>query len=84
MGLGQLMPATATELGVDPKDPLANLWGAAKYLRQQYDSFQDWQLALAAYNAGPQRVRDYGGSPPFEETQQYVAEVLRRYEQLSD
>jgi len=77
LGLGQLMPATALELGVDPLDPVQNLMGAARYLRQQYDAFGDWDLALAAYNAGPGAVRRYGGIPPFPETQAYVREVRR-------
>lgn len=75
-GLGQLMPGTAAELGVDPNDPYQNLEGAARYLAQQYKSFGTWPLALAAYNAGPGRVREYGGIPPFEETRNYVAKIL--------
>lgn len=53
LGLAQLMPSTARYLGVDPLNPVQNLEGGAKYLRQQYDKFGDWGLALAAYNAGP-------------------------------
>lgn len=79
LGLGQLMPGTALELGVDPLDPAQNLLGAARYLRSQYDAFGDWDLALAAYNAGPGAVRRYGGVPPFPETQTYVREVRRHY-----
>jgi hypothetical protein len=75
-GLAQLMPGTAAELGVDPRDPLQNLAGGARYLRQQLDAFGNPALALAAYNAGPGRVRQYGGIPPFEETQQYVQRIL--------
>lgn len=75
-GLAQLMPGTAAELGVDPTDPLQNLDGGARYLRQQYDRFGDWGLALAAYNAGPGAVQKYGGVPPFEETQNYVSKIL--------
>ena len=56
IGLGQLMPTTATDLGVNPYDPAQNLWGAAYYLRQQYETFGNWELALAAYNAGPNAV----------------------------
>jgi hypothetical protein len=70
------MPGTARDLGVDPSDPVQNLTGGARYLRQQMDAFQDPTLALAAYNAGPGNVRKYGGVPPFEETQNYVARVL--------
>jgi hypothetical protein len=75
-GLAQLMPGTAADLGVDPRDPLQNLEGGARYLRQQLDTFGDPALALAAYNAGPGRVRQYGGIPPFEETQNYVNRIL--------
>lgn len=76
IGLGQLMPTTAQELGVDIMNPQDNLYGAAKYLRQMYDRFGDWRTALAAYNAGPGRVEQYGGIPPFEETQNYVSSIL--------
>ena len=76
IGLGQLMPATARALGVNPRDPKQNLDGAARYLKQQYDDFRDWRLALAAYNAGPDAVRRYGGVPPFLETQSYVLAIL--------
>jgi len=79
LGLGQLMPGTALELNVDPLDPAENLSGAARYLRRQHDSFGDWDLALAAYNAGPGAVRRYGGVPPYPETQAYVREVRRMY-----
>ena len=72
LGLAQLMPQTATALGVDPSDPMENLEGGARYLRAQFDAFGDWQLALAAYNAGPGAVARYGGIPPFDETQNYV------------
>lgn len=79
IGLGQLMPATAQELGVDPWSIDQNLWGTAKYLRMQYDTFGDWTIALAAYNAGPGNVTRYGGFPPFVETQTYVRSVLDAY-----
>ena len=78
-GLAQLMPATAAELGVDPTDPVQNLRGGARYLRQQLDRFGDPVLALAAYNAGPGNVSKYGGVPPFEETQNYVSSILNNY-----
>lgn len=81
VGLGQLMPATARELGVDATDPAQNLAGAARYLREQWNSFGDWTLALAAYNAGPGAVRRYGG-PPFAETREYVTLVLQSYGHL--
>jgi len=72
IGLAQLMPDTARRLGVDPHDPRENLDGGARYLRQQYEVFGSWRLALAAYNAGPQAVQQYGGVPPFRETSNYV------------
>ncbi len=81
-GLAQLMPGTARQLGVDPHDPVANLEGGARYLRQQLDSFGgDVEKALAAYNAGPKRVQDAGGIPRIAETRAYVAAILAR---LSD
>jgi hypothetical protein len=76
MGLAQLMPGTARDLGVDPNDPVQNLTGGARYLRQQLDTFGQPDLALAAYNAGPGNVRKHGGVPPFEETQNYVSSIL--------
>lgn len=76
------MPTTATDLGVDPFDPASNLWGAALYLRQQYDTFGDWTLALAVYNAGPGSVMKHDGLPPFEETRQFVQRVLTAYADL--
>ncbi len=72
IGLAQLMPGTADLLGVDPTDPQQNLEGGARYLRQQYNTFGTWPLALAAYNAGPQAVTDNGGIPPYAETENYV------------
>lgn len=75
-GLGQLMPATAQLLGVtDSFDPHQNLNGAARYFTQQLARFKDVRLALAAYNAGPHRVQQYGGIPPFTETRNYVASI---------
>ncbi|MGB3797525.1 MAG: lytic transglycosylase domain-containing protein [Alteraurantiacibacter sp.] len=75
-GLGQLMPATARTLGVsDPWNPVQNLDGAARYLCAQLERFGDARLALAAYNAGPHRVVQYGGVPPFRETRAYVAKI---------
>lgn len=76
IGLAQLMPGTAAMLGVNPRDPRENLDGGARYLRAQYDRFRTWRLALAAYNAGPEAVREHGGVPPYKETQNYVRRIL--------
>jgi soluble lytic murein transglycosylase-like protein len=79
MGLAQLMPATARYLGVNPADPVANLHGGARYLRQLLDQFDgNVEKALAAYNAGPGRVRSAGGVPAIAETQNYVTSIVRR------
>jgi len=76
IGLGQLMPATARELGVDPSNPAQNLDGAARYMRQQLDTFGNYPMALAAYNAGPSRVQKAGGIPNITETQNYVSKIM--------
>lgn len=72
LGLAQLMPGTARSLGVDPQDPYENLEGGARYLARQFREFGSWRLALAAYNAGPNAVKKYGGVPPYKETKNYV------------
>lgn len=82
LGLTQLMPGTAAELGVDPYDPEQNLNGGARYLRMQLDWFGDVDLALAAYNAGPGEVIDAGGVPPIAQTRDYVIAVLAYYDGL--
>ena len=80
VGIMQLMPETAASLGVNPYDARQNIEGGTHYLRQLLDSFQgDIRQAVAAYNAGPQAVRDYGGVPPYGETQTYVDSVLDLY-----
>jgi soluble lytic murein transglycosylase-like protein len=84
MGLAQLMPATARDLGVNPTDPIANLNGGARYLRQLLDQFDgNVEKALAAYNAGPGRVRSAGGIPAIAETQAYVTSIVRRIASVS-
>lgn len=75
MGLGQLMPGTAADLGVNPADPEQNLRGSARYLRQMHEKFQSTPLAVAAYNAGPGRVQRAGGIPRIPETEAYVKKV---------
>ena len=81
-GLTQLMPGTARMLGVNASDPHSNLEGGARYLRMQLDAFDgDVLLALAAYNAGPQRVVKAGGIPAIRETRNYVATILSRLSQ---
>lgn len=76
MGLMQLMPGTASELGVNPADVKQNIEGGVKYLAQQMKTFGgDTAKTLAAYNAGPGNVRKHNGVPPFRETQNYVAKI---------
>jgi soluble lytic murein transglycosylase-like protein len=86
IGLGQLMPGTAATLGVNPHDPVQNLQGAARYLRgllQQFGSQRNrYALVFAAYNAGPKAVKEYGGIPPYAETQHYVVKVLSAWNAL--
>jgi len=78
IGLAQLMPGTASDLRVDPNDPAQNLEGGARYLKQQYKTFGNWRLALAAYNAGPGAVQKHGGIPPYRETRNYVKKIWGR------
>lgn len=78
MGLGQLMPDTAKGLKVtDPFDPNQNLIGSVRYLTQQLERFGSLELALAAYNAGPEKVVEHEGVPPFSETRDYIAKVFK-------
>ncbi len=85
IGLGQLMPGTAALLGVNPRDPKQNLSGAARYLRGLIQRFGRTHpsLVFAAYNAGPRAVTEYGGIPPYDETQSYVVRVLSTWERLA-
>ena len=77
-GLGQLMPDTASDMKVsDPFDPHQNLLGSARYLTGLMLEFGTLDLALAAYNAGPQRVKQHKGIPPFPETVAYIAAIKK-------
>jgi len=82
MGLMQLMPATAAELGVtDPYSPRENIRGGVAYLKGLLTKFaQNVELALAAYNAGPTAVTKYGAVPPYKETQNYVTRITNAVE----
>ncbi len=81
LGLMQLMPGTAAELGVDPAKADQNASGGARYLRALLERYKyNPVLALAAYNAGPAAVAKYRGVPPYYETRTYVVRVLKEYE----
>lgn len=83
MGIMQLMPATAAHFGcTEPYDPEQNIMAGAEYISQLLDKYDgDVSLALAAYNAGSGNVDKYGGIPPFEETQNYVAKITAYMEE---
>ena len=87
IGLMQLMPGTASMIGVDPHRPLANILGGAIYLKNQLNRFAGngayaLSYAVAAYNAGPQAVINAGGIPHITETQNYVVRVVNNYNRL--
>lgn len=87
-GLGQLMPATAAKLGVNPRDPSQNLRGASTYLKTLVDRFASrganaMRDAIGAYNAGPLAVERAHGIPPIHETQRYVKKVLAQWRALT-
>jgi soluble lytic murein transglycosylase-like protein len=85
LGLMQLMPGTAREVGVDdPLDPEQNLRGGAAYLSRQIERFGDLPRALAAYNAGPGAVDKHGGVPPYRETRNYIERVIGLARSLED
>lgn len=73
-GILQIVPSQHP--GVNPCDPYASITYAAAWMAQLYKQFGSWQLAVAAYNAGPGNVTTYGGVPPFTETQNYVSQIF--------
>lgn len=79
-GIAQFMPGTAAGMGVDPNDPKSAIPGAAKLLKGNKDQFGSWKLALAAYNAGGGAVSQYGGIPPYAETQNYVKTIMSAWD----
>jgi soluble lytic murein transglycosylase-like protein len=89
VGLGQLMPATAAALGVDPDDPQANLTGTVRHLARLLRRYASrnrpsrYALALGAYNAGEGAVARFGGVPPYAETRVYVRAVMRLWRRLA-
>ncbi|WP_299592936.1 lytic transglycosylase domain-containing protein [uncultured Tateyamaria sp.] len=84
IGLAQIISDTAKYLRIDVNDPIQNLDGGARYLLEQIETFGDVRLALAAYNAGPQAVRQHSGIPPYRETQNHVRLVMAEYQKLTN
>lgn len=83
VGLGQILPATARGLGVDPYHPAQNVEGCVKYLRAQLNRWNGrTDLALASYNAGPGAVQRFGGVPPYRVTRNYVSKIGARAERF--
>lgn len=82
IGLMQLMPGTAKELGVDPYNAAQNLNGGIRYLKNMAIRYQDLDKTLAAYNAGPGAVDRHGGVPPFDETKQYIRRIKKTLNDL--
>lgn len=87
IGLGQLMPGTAHTLHVDPHDPYQNIQGAARYLYGLLTKYRGkpnrYALTFAAYNAGPRAVAEFGGIPPYAETQNYVVRVMSTWHRIN-
>lgn len=85
IGLMQVMPRTADMVGIsDPYHPFDNIQAGVKYLKDMLDMFDGNEvLAVAAYNAGPRKVKKYGGIPPYKETRRYVKRVLAYYRSYS-
>lgn len=87
IGIAQLMPGTAAALGVDPCDPAGNIEGGVRYLSFQLQQFA-WAgemqntYAIAAYNAGPGAVFEYGTVPPYAETYSHVTAIAENYQEL--
>ncbi|MFJ8515529.1 lytic transglycosylase [Lysinibacillus xylanilyticus] len=82
IGLMQLLPQTANWLSVNPCDPIQSIEGAARFLKELFDQFKDWELVVAAYNAGPDKVIKHFGIPPIDETREYVQKVFSYVKKL--
>lgn len=88
IGIAQLMPETASAIGVNPYNPLENIIGGAAYLRTQLNNFNGYgayntTYALAAYNAGPGAISKYNGIPPYDETINYVKNIANIFNRLN-